>query len=284
MNFNRIVFLLSILLLRCSAFAQSEDQRIVRPDYEFEKGSTELLYGDNVVFRSEPSSSSDAIDTLLIGTEVKIIEKSDAKSSINGLEWNWYKVKVGRKTGYILGGLIALDHLHFDDAVYLVTMAGVNRRDDDFEYIDYKVRTRVLGPTYEYYGHESKLNTDVFYIEATGNRGIEGIGHIFVINLYAEACGVDDGQIYLFNDGLRLIEALRLSVVSEAGAFWYSETVIFPEDEGGWDGVVQYKREYGEPKDEDYNWTKAVVHTLNLKWENDHFTPNIQEFEFGEDE
>ena len=104
------------------------------------------------------------------------------------------------------------------------------------------------------------------------------------VNLYAEACGVDGGKIYLFNNGDRLIEAIRLSVVSDAGAFWYSETVIFPDDEEGWEGIVRYKREHGTPMDEEYNWTKSTIHTLNLVWENNQFTPNIQEFEFGEDE
>lgn len=277
-------FTLIFILFGFTLSAQDENQRIVSSYYEFEEGSTELLYGDNVVFRSSPSASSDALDTLSIGTKVKIIKKSEEKTKLNGLDWNWYKVKVGRKTGYILGGLIALDHISFDDAVYLVTMAGVDKSSDDYQYTDYKVRTRVLTPTNEYYGHESNLNTNSFYIKAQGNKGVEGIGHMLVINLFAEACGVDGGQIYLFNNGTRLIEALQLSAVSDAGAFWFSESVIFPEDQGGWDGIVQYTREYGEPQDEEYNWTKATIHTLNLKWENDHFTPNIQEFEFGEDE
>ena len=284
MKLNRLVSLFSLLIIGSAAFAQYENQRIVSSYYEFEEGNTELLYGDNVVFRSGPSSSSKALDTLEIATEVKIIQKSDEKAKINGLEWNWYKVKVGRKTGYVLGGLIALDHLHFDDVMYLVTVAGIDRSIDEYEYTDYRVRTRVLGPTGDYYGHESKLNTNSFYIEATGNRGVEGIGHIFVINLFAEACGVDGGEIYLFNDGINLIEALSLSSVSDAGAFWYSETVIFPEDEHGWDGVVRYEREQGEYMSEDMDWTKATIHTLNLKWENGQFTPNVQEFEFGEDE
>lgn len=280
----QLLAFISFLTLHFSFFAQSEDQRIVSYDYTFKDGSTEYLYGDNVVFRSEPSSSSKAIDTLSIGSEVKIVRKTDNVSSINGLDWNWYKVKVGRKSGYILGGLIALDRVRHDDVVYLVTMAGVNQKSGDYEYTDYRVRTRVIRADSEFYGHESTLNTEVFYIEAFGNRGLEGIDNMLRINLYAEACGVDGGEIYLFNTGDRLIEAASLSSVADGGVFWFGESLTFPEDEDGYDGVVVYNREHGESMGEEFEWTKTTIHTLVLKWEDDQFTPNIEEFEFGEEE
>lgn len=284
MGFFQTSVLVSFVILSFSSIAQYEDQRIVSSYNEFEKGSTEYLYGNNVVFRSEPSSSSKALDTLSIDSEIEIVRKMDETSSLNGLDWNWYKVKIGRKTGFILGGLIALDRVRYDDCVYLVTMAGIDRTYDDYKYMEYKVRTRVVRADGEFYGHESQLNTNGFYLEASGNKGLEGIDNMLCINLYAEACGVDGGKIYLFNDGEKLYEALQLSVVSDAGAFWYSETVIFPEDEEGWEGIVRYEREHGVPMDEEYNWTKSTIHTLNLVWENGQFTPNIKEFEFGEDE
>lgn len=276
--------LFSFSILAFSSTGQTEDQRIVSSYYEFEEGSTEYLYGDNVVFREKPSSSAKAIDTLSIGSEIKVVRKTEETSSFNGLDWHWYKVKVGRKTGYVLAGLIALDRINYDDVIYLVTVAGIKKSTDDWNYIDYKVRTRVILPTGDFYGHETALNTNSFYIDAFGNRGLDGVDNMLRINLMAEACGVDGGEIYLFNNGSRLFKALSLSSVSDAGAFWYSETVIFPEDENGWDGIVKYEREHGEYMNDDMNWTKATVHSLSLKWENDQFIPNIEEFEFGEDE
>lgn len=284
MKYIQQSLLFSFLILAFTASAEYEDQRIVSSYYEFEEGSTEYLYGDNVVFRSEPSSSAKALDTLSIGSKIEIVRKTDETTSLNGLDWNWYKVKVGRKTGYILAGLIALDRIKYDDLVYLVTVAGTNQSMDEYEYTDYRVRARVLLPSGEFYGHESKLNTNSFYLEAHGNRGLKGVKNMLVIHLNAEACGVDGGAIYLFNNGSRLIEGLSLSDVSEGGVFWYSEKVIFPEDEDGWGDAVRYEREYGEYMNDDMNWTKATVHALVLNWENDQFTPNIQEFEFGEDE
>lgn len=272
------------LVLSMNTWAQYDNQRVVSSYYEFEEGSTEYLYGNNVVFRSEPSAASEPIDTLFIGQEVQIVRKVDETAKINGLDWNWYKVKIGRKTGYISGGLIALDRAVYDDAVYLVTMTGIDRSSGDYEYTEYRVRTRVIRADGEYYGHESKLNTNAFYLETFGSKGVKGVDNMLRINLFAEACGVDGGEIYLFNTGERLIEAANLSHVSDAGAFWFVESLTFPEDERGYEDVVIYEREFGESMDESMNWTKATTHTLILEWKGDHFSPNIEEFEFGEDE
>ena len=264
--------------------AQTEDQRIVSSDYEFKKGSTEYLYGDNVVFRAAPSASAKAIDTLSIGSKIKIIRKTEETMVLNGLDWNWYEVKVGRKTGFILAGLIALDRVLYDDVIYLVTVAGIKMITEDSEYLDYKVRTRVLLANNEFYGHETALNANLFYIEAFGNRGLDGIENMLCIHLYAPACGLYGGEIYLFNNGDRLFKGIGLTTVADGGVFWFSESVVFPEDENGDDGVLIYERENGVAMNDEMNWTRATVHRLILKWENEQFTPNIEEFEFGEDE
>lgn len=284
MKLNRSLGILALFALTFSASAQYNDERIVSSYYEFEEGSKEWLYGDKVVLRENPNSAAKALDTLSIGSEVVIVRKTEERSSVNGLDWNWYKVKVGRKTGYILGGLIALDRVKFENITYLVTVAGVENSSDDWSYVDYKVRARVLQPDGEYYGHETKLNTNSFYIEAFNDRGIAGIENMLVINLFAEACGVDGGQLYLFNDGNRLFNAISLSSVSEAGLFWFKEEITFPNDENGsHDGMVLYEREYGEYMNEELNWIKSTTHSLNLGWIDGHFMPNIDEFEFGEE-
>src|SRR5690606_20758930 len=119
--------------------------------------------------RKEPNTNSEAKDTLSIGSEIKIVQKTEESMVFNGLESFWYKVKHGKQVGYILGALIALDSREIDDVIYLVTVAS---RDDR-----YFVRARVLNADNTYYGHESSLNTNAFYLEVFDNRGIEGIGN-----------------------------------------------------------------------------------------------------------
>ena len=225
MNFLQLPTILAFLSLAFSSFSQSdyEDQHIVGSYIDFEAGSKAYLYGDKVVFRSEPNAEAKALDTLSIGSEITIVHKTDHTTSLNGLDWNWYKVKVGRKSGYILSGLIALDRVKFENMTYLVTIAGVNHVEEDYEYTDFKLRARSLQSNGEYYGHETDLPTSAFYITASDNRGLDGLKSMLVIHLYAEACGVDGGEIYLFNNGERLYTGLSLSNVADAGAFWFNE-------------------------------------------------------------
>jgi hypothetical protein len=272
---KRITIFYACLFSAFLTQAQNQGTRIIGSYYSFEKGSTELLYGDNVVLRKEPNTSAPGLDTLFIGTEVKILEKTEETLLFNGFESPWYKVKHGKQVGYILGGLIALDHREIDDVKYLVTMA---RRNDQ-----YFVRTRVLNPDETYFGHESSLNTDGFYLEVFGNRGLEGIGNMLVIELYAEACGVDGGAIYLFNDGIKLTDAIHIARVADGGAFWFNETITFPTDEDGFEGVVYYERHSGETLDDEMEQTREVINTVVLRWKNGQFYPNVDEMDFGND-
>lgn len=268
----KTILIISGLILSSLCFAQGENNRIVSSYYEFEEGSHELLYGDNVVLRKQASRDSEALDTLSIGTELVILKRMQETIEVNGAQSNWYKVKYGKKTGFLPGGLIALDHKEIDNDQFLVVLAG------DME--NPVVRCRVLKMDGNYYGHESHINTPVFYIEVFDDRGVDSIENMLCVNLFAEACGVDGGQIYLFNDGSRLIEAIQLSSVSDAGVFWFNEKLTFPEDESGYPGAILYEREVGEPVNEEMFWTRSVTHTLVLQWQNGQFTPDKKEMEF----
>lgn len=274
MKFKHYCTVLAIIPFSFVLQAQDENTRIVSTYYEFEKGSTELLYGDKVVFRKSPSTDSEALDTLSIGEEVKIIQQMSETMPINGRESHWYKVKHGKKTGYVLGGLIALDHKEINGETYLLILAG-----DEMNLL---VRCRVLKPDGSFYGHESRVNTNSLFIEAFDSRGVDGINNMLCINLFAEACGVDGGELYLFNDGKRLVEAISLVKVVEGGVFWFRESLTFPNDEEGY-GMVTYEREYGEPVNEDMEWSRSVVHSIILHWENGEFKPNKKELDFGEE-
>lgn len=265
------LFILHAILL--SAQYEYDGKRIAHAYWEFEKGSTELLYGDRVVLRKSASAQAEALDTLKIGSEVKIMQRTEDLIEVNGRESNWYKVKTKSGVGFIPGGFIALDSREFNDGVYLVIVAG---KDEDL-----KVRARYL-KNGNYFGKECNLNTGAFQLEASGNRGVEGVESILVIDLFAEACGVDGGKIYLFNDGARLIEAISCREVSDGGVFWFSETLRFP-DEIGWGNSIIYEREFGEAVDEAMMWTKATVHNVTLEWKDGQFVPDVSTLDFSDE-
>lgn len=249
------------------------DRGIVSYWHEFKTDSTELLYGDNVVLRKKPSKDGRAIDTLSIGSEVTILKKTEEQITVNGKASHWYKVKTNTGTGFIAGGLIALDSREHNGGTYLVITAGPED--------DQKFRVRYLKEG-DFYGKEGDLYTGAFQIAVTGGKGVDGIEGILTIELIAEACGVDGGQTYIFNDGEKLYNAIHCSSVGDGGVFWFGEELEFPE-ERGWGDHITYEREYGESMDEELNHSRAVVNTLVLQWKDGALYPDISEIDFDED-
>lgn len=271
---------ITLVLFLCSNFytakAQEEDTRVIREYADFEVGSEERMYGDRVVLRKDANGESKALDTLAIGAKVTIVKKMDETKEVNGRESHWYKVKHAGKLGYVLGGFISLDHRTIGDDTYLIIYAG---QADDY---GTTVRCRVLNASGEFYGHEFWVGNSSFYLETFEDRGITDIKNMLCVNLYAEACGVDGGQVYLFNDGKRLSKGLELNRVSDGGVFWFVESVTFPED-GYWgENVVGIEREFGEVVDESLNLTRAVTYNLTLTWKDGAFYPPYEKIDFDQ--
>ena len=272
-----IIALISFFLVGFS-IAQGDSNRIIFPGFEFEIDSVERLYGDNVALRKKADKESSAVDTLSIGEKVTILQKTKETIEINGLNSFWYKVRSKSGTGYIAGGLIAKDSKTIGSDTYLLIYAGGDRED-----YGATVRCRLLASDGDFYGHEFSVNTSAFYIEAFDDRGIQGINNMLKINLFAEACGVDGGEVYLFNDGTKLIKTLELSQVSDGGVFWFREEIKFPDEAYWGENTLVYEREFGEMINEDLQITRAVNHTLPIVWENGAFTPDINTLELDED-
>ncbi len=267
--------LILLTLIPTILFSQESEETKRYLDYyfEFESGNTELMYGDNVVLRSKDDSKSKALDTLSIGDPVKIIKKSETTTDFNGTPWNWYKVKAGKQTGYVLGGLIALDHKEVNGKTYLITKA--HRDDRNF------VRVRVLSKDKSYYGHEIELSTATVTLDVSDGKGLKNVQDMCIVSMHAEACGVVGGEAYLFNNGERLVEVFRTEHMSEAGLFWFGEHLEFKDADYWEDNVVFYERENGEYMDDSMDWTQAIVNKVKLTWDGEKFSPDVSKIDFN---
>ncbi len=269
---------LLLVFLFISSFSYAQDEVVqFYGDHQFEKASTQYMFGDNVKLRKKPSTDSDVLDTLTIGSAVSIIKMSKETMTYRGIDWNWYKIDFDGQIGYVLGGLIALTHEEIGDYQYLVSLKD---NDEDRRFIQYRIKNKKG----EYVSGETELLTGAFSIEAYDDRGIDGIKNMLFINYYAEACGVDGGGIYIFYDGLQLIKAIEVSSVVDGGVFWFNEEVTFPNEEDGQKGVIVYEREHGYVINEELNWTKAEINTLMLKWEDGKMTPDVNELDFDQEQ
>ena len=263
---------ISIALLFPFLSMSQDDIRYITYNFEFKNGSTELMYGDNVVLRADEDAASNALDTLKIGEAVEIIKQGKTTSTVNGRETHWYKVRAKNKVGYVLGGWIALDHKAINGNTYLIIYAERNE--------EMYARTRVLLKDGTFYGHETKLTTSTISLGVDDNKGLKGVEDMCIIQMHAEACGVVGGHVYLFNNGEKLSEAIRTLHMSEAGEFWFSENIEFKGEAYWEENIAFFSQENGEYMDDSMDWTQTVTNTVKITWDGEKFSPDVRELDF----
>ncbi len=256
-----------IFLILVSTFCLGQDVKYLSPNDEFKNGETAYLFGDDVKLRSEPSTNSEVLILLEIGTEITILEKTSQTLYFEGIDSPWYKVKFKEKTGYVLGGLISLDRQSFNNYIYLSAF----KKEGEKLYL----KTRLVSSTNEYVENISELDTSVVTLHASGNKGIANVESIFLIDYMAEACGVNGGGIYLFYDGKNLIKAIDFTQIGDADLYSFIENYTFPDDKDGIAGKIVYTREHYEKKDDETEWTETTVNQRQLEWKNNQMLPKI---------
>jgi len=94
-----------VLLMAENLFAQEE------VEFDLYKNSAEkasrYLMADDVALRDCASVHCEQLTTINIGTNVRLLDKSQMPQTINGVKSRWYKIKMGPQVGWIWGGLIS---------------------------------------------------------------------------------------------------------------------------------------------------------------------------------
>ena len=94
-----------ILLMYGNLFAQQEVEFEIYSN-SVEK-ATQYLLADDVAMRDCASVQCEQLATINIGTNVRLLAKSETPQTINGIKSRWYKIKMGPQIGWIWGGLIS---------------------------------------------------------------------------------------------------------------------------------------------------------------------------------
>lgn len=235
------------------------DKKHIYRNTEFKVNEKAYLFGDNVKLRKSFSINSEELALLNITSEIKILEKISETYLYNGIDWHWYKVQYKDRIGYIIGGLISLDTKKIDNSIFLVSLKKVKD--------SYKILTRVVNNGKAYIENEAFFGTEhSFTLAAFNNRGIKEIKNMLLIDYQAEACGVDGGGYYLFNEGNTLTKAINLFEMSEAGIFNVSEAVLFPNDVGGKLDKILYTKTIVKNLDELTNRKKTIIESCEFTW------------------
>lgn len=227
----------------------------------FEQGKSYFVFGHNVKLRKGPSTDDEVIKLLAIGDEVEIIEKQEVMFQIDGYEANWFEVKSGDKSGFVVGALLAEQGFSFQEQRFLVNKGF------DGLYI------RAMQREGKYTELKFNPNGWVVGIQASDNKGLKGIRHILYIDYQGECCGCEMGGSYIFYDGNRLIHAIDVSASGDGG-YVDEESIIFPaEKEGLAPNKIIFQSRSSEVIDEDTNWEETHTISRELEWEEGEFYP-----------
>ncbi|MBW1294749.1 SH3 domain-containing protein [Aquimarina litoralis] len=247
----------------------SQETKYIATNYEFKNGEIAYMFGNDVKLRDQPTTNSNVLSLLKIGEQVEILEKSNTTMEFDGMDAPWYKVKANNKVGYVLGSFISLDKKTVNNLTYLIAL----KKDDSRVFL----KTRIIKNGSDYVENESQLMTEEFSIKASGNKGLDNVKSILEIKYLAEACGINGGGIYLFYDGIKLVKAMDYSRIADADLYWFDEEYIFPEEKNGIKGKIVYKRESGETKEYETEWTETKMIRRVLEWNGKEIFPNIRD-------
>lgn len=235
-------FLLAILVhIQCNVFAQNEAPQayVVSNEYNLWNkavGDQAYVFADVAYIRDYPSTSGKLVDSLQHGSIVKIISEGYNQSTIRGFEAPWHKVEYSvngkNKTGFIWLGLLALSkETNNKGEQFLI---GFLKRSKDPMSLEYLVEIKA-------FDNNSNLIARSYYPATLGgqtyveskvlpNMGLENLQSIHRIGFLGEACGISSNHYYFGWNGQEMIPMLDKSSVSDAGVFYYNETILFPSE------------------------------------------------------
>jgi hypothetical protein len=232
---------------------------------EFGAASNAFLFGDKVNVRAQPNTTAAIISNKPIGSAIQVIEKSDQTFAMGGYTTNWYKVSFmdgeTSKSGYVWGGLISMATTTLprgeekaDQLVYGITgWLGEFNFNSTLRIVrDGKVLTSLdFDPISSgffdvgVFGHGVCVTVD-------DGRGFKGIKNVIRLEFIYEACGYENGEIFILWDGIKLTYLAKASAVSEAGIFSYTYDLVFPDMPEGKPntlGIIQDYIGWGESGD-----------------------------------
>jgi hypothetical protein len=243
-------FLIVVLLAVCQIAtfvpsAKAQDDVISMP---FKDGEKYRLHGDRVNVRNLPKTDAKVVDNLPIATWITVVECQEQTFKQNNINNYWYEIsyeKNGKtKTGYIWGALIALSTAEKDGVIFTF---GYNTSGKN---MDKAGQMRAISGGKEI--GVANFESSIFWLGSSpellihGGRGFDEVKHVVQLNYQEGYCGGAINTEYLFwLNSKKLQHVHRTSEGADAPMF-ASETLTFPDDEGGKPNSLRVKREVGE--------------------------------------
>ena len=234
-----LILCLSLSIFK--TFAQEEDQEQMSASIaKWEIGNAFTLVSDANI-REKPNTQSTVLTQLAIGAAIKIEKVTTDSFTVNGFRAPWCQISYneGKKKGYLWGGFIATVVLPMretgDDTEGVVFLGGVGTWDEKKSRMTMQLRAAKNGK--ELAKVEFVTQGDLTYnctLKGEPRSGFKRVSKVLTFSTGYDACGYPWGDnLIFFTKDKKLTRILATESVSDAGAFYASETYILPSDKGG---------------------------------------------------
>ncbi|MFD1631604.1 SH3 domain-containing protein [Pseudopedobacter beijingensis] len=265
-----ITLIIGLFLFNAGYGEQEPTAYALNEEYNFwnlQKGQTACVFADNAYIRSYPDLKSKILDSIVLGTPVTIVSPAYNGDKVRGFYAPWYEVVYKKdnedRKGFIWLGLLALGRnvdadgnqyihgferfvsytnlvqAHYDCAVKLLDINGNFISKYEFTYN---------------FGDQTFTQSKIL-----PSMGLEGIKNIHRIEFVGEACGVPTNYYYVAWNGEKFIEMPGRYRVSDAGVFYYNESILFPSEHKKEPNYIYKLIEQGEVMDEKADDYKYLV-------------------------
>jgi hypothetical protein len=239
------IILISMLLAVVAGMKAQTANNLDYPLWRMEQGTSMAVFAEKAYVRGTPSLQGAIVDSLLPGQTLIVDSVITASPlTMKGMVTPWLKMhytSAGKELkGYIGVALLSLGTFNKDDITFVY---GLEKRTVQADKETLTVRIKAIDKDHRTIdakewtidGGENARSTES---KLLGEMGLDNVKEIFRLNFSGEACGLPTDYYYFGWNGTNLLQLPGKSNTVDAGAFAYTETLIFPKEPGGQPGKI----------------------------------------------
>lgn len=237
---SRVLLLLAFCFF---FFANGFSQEVENADYDFwnfQQDSPLYVFSNKAYLRSDADVNSKIIDLFPFGTKLFYKQGTKGRGIIKGIFAPWIKVSTeNNKEGFIWAGALAFAQIASNDIHFV---CGIDRTDKRKmkgreTRLYYVVQLKALKDNRLVNFGEWKIESDesnkFTEIKLLGDVKLTNLLNVVRVSFGGEACGIPMNYYYYGWTGKELLELPTKYSVGDAGVFYHSETLLFPNEPGG---------------------------------------------------
>lgn len=249
------------------------------------KNGTEAIIGaKNCYIREDVTTNSTLLDSLQIGSKIKVLKNTEDYLNIKGLDLSWVEIEYNKdnktKTGFVWKGFIALGNFKKGNTSFLTTIDSkytkkVQRDDYEYEGEFYRISIKAIDSENQIIGEKSfseQLSESHYFQNSVINSwGLKDLSDVYRISFSGQACGIPTLHYYFGWNGTTFLTLPKKYDVGDAGVFHHIEEFVFPKEKGGQADMIikniEVDEEVGEAKDGSYTIHEVKKSSEFYSWD-----------------